>query len=506
MTDDMRNIRIELDESAFERSLISDIEAALAEPAKPSDAPQPDAEAPGQPQWIGKVLGHFKLIRLIGQGSMGFVVQAMDVHLQRIVALKVLRKRIEGLAEENRTRQFLREAQAAARIEHPNVIQVYEISQHEGWWYIAMEWLEGQDLRRVVRAAGPLPPARACPVVADAATALSVAHESGIIHRDVKPSNLMITRTGRCKLTDFGFVRMNDPGDPFDFTDRSVGTPQFMAPEVIQGHQPTAAVDVYSLGATLHYALLGRAPYVGGTVSEICKQHLNAPPPDIRKHLAMCPVSLARLIERAMAKDPADRPSAAEMAAALHAEAVASRPDDSGILSVGSSTVIGQLVSDAAASTVAMAPLGPDGGPVAERPAGPARSVFFRPLLVLVCLVAAIIAAWGGWHLLRDRPGRGVGPAHRGAGVLAERFPGAADTYGVLSPGEICRSDEPNAPAPPFSWVHRVETTGLRFVASRRGGHYYRIDDPAAVLIRAEDFVGYRTAAEARADAKTAAP
>lgn len=393
MIDELKNIPIEFDdESGFEASLISDIEAALAGP-EPAGI-EPEEQAPAQPEWIGKVLGHFKLLRLIGQGTMGLVVQAMDVHLKRVVALKILRKRIEGLAEEKGVRQFLREAQAAAKIEHPNVIRIYEIDQHEGWWYIAMEWLEGQDLQKVVRAAGPLAPARACLLVADAATALSVAHEAGIIHRDVKPSNLMITRTGHCKLTDFGFVRLQDPGDPLDFTDRSVGTPQFMAPEIVQGRRPTPAVDVYSLGATLYFALTGRPPYTGRTVAEICRQHLTSPPPSVRAHVPSCSESLSGLIERAMAKDPAARPTADEVAGALHAEAVAFRADDSGV------------------------------------PAAP----------------------------------------------------------------------------PPFSWVGRVPAEGVRFVAGKRGRHYYRIDDPAAGLIRAEDFVGYRTAKEARAAGRTPAP
>ena len=147
---DMENIHIELDdESDFQASLISDMQTSLTEGDRdqaPAPAPPTPDTAPEetQPDWIGKVLGHFKLLRLIGQGSMGFVVQARDMHLKRIVALKILRRRIKGLPDEKRVLQFLREAQAAARIEHPNVIHVYEIDQHEGWWYLAMEWLEGR--------------------------------------------------------------------------------------------------------------------------------------------------------------------------------------------------------------------------------------------------------------------------------------------------------------------------------------------------------------------------
>ena len=124
---------------------------------------------------------------------MGMVIQALDIHLQRLVALKVLRKRIAGLDEAKRVEQFLREARGAALIEHPNVVRIYEINQHAGWWYIAMEMVDGENMKQVVSAIGRLPPDRACPLIADAATALAVAHELAIIHRDVKPTNLMIT-------------------------------------------------------------------------------------------------------------------------------------------------------------------------------------------------------------------------------------------------------------------------------------------------------------------------
>ena len=350
MADELENIRVELDdESGFEASLISDINEQLEAAEAPAEGP-PRADRPAppsaQPAWIGKVLGHFKLIRLIGQGAMGFVVEALDVNLKRRVALKVLRKRVEGLEKHEGVEQFFREARAAAKIDHPNVIRVYEINQHNGWWYIAMEMLEGENLKKVVQAAGPLPPSRACPIVADAAAALAVAHESGIVHRDVKPSNLMITRNGRCKLTDFGFVRMEDPDDPRDFTERSVGTPQFMAPEVIRHDPATPALDVYSLGATLYYALTGRAPFLGSTVGEICRQHLSAPVPDLCETMPACPRSLASLVQRAMAKDPAQRPTAREMAAILHAESVLYRTDDSHVLPGGGSSIVAPVVGD----------------------------------------------------------------------------------------------------------------------------------------------------------------
>ncbi|MFC1737883.1 GAF domain-containing protein [Planctomycetota bacterium] len=336
------------DETAFEASLISDVDSDLVDAeTEVLESPQAQGKregvpsSPTQPPWVGKLLGHFKLLRLIGKGKMGRVIQAQDINLKRIVALKVLNKRIPGIDKQQQVHQFLREARAASQIEHPNVVRIYEINQHEGWWYIAMEMLEGGNLQKVVKAAGPLPAPRACAFVADAATALSVAHNLGIIHRDIKPTNLMLTRHGRCKLTDFGLVRLHDPNDPFDFTDKAIGSPQFMAPEMILRREQTPAIDIYSLGATLYYALTGSSPYTGHKLEEIFKKHVEAPLPDLRAVLPQCSTTLAMLVQRVMAKKPTDRLTAADFAAALRAEAIVVQPDDSSIVIPSGSSIIG---------------------------------------------------------------------------------------------------------------------------------------------------------------------
>ncbi|MCD6304495.1 MAG: serine/threonine protein kinase, partial [Planctomycetes bacterium] len=493
------------DESGFEESLVSDIEAALSncrdrpgqpggeadEPAAADDGADGRTAADGTggnaaaakeaaaakdagptpakdgktPPWLGKVLGHFRLMRLIGQGAMGFVVQAFDINLERMVALKILRRRVKGLEQRQKVEQFFREARAVAKIDHPNVVHVYEISQHKGWWYIAMEMIEGENLKKIVRAAGPLPASQACPIVSDAATALAVAHEVGIIHRDVKPSNLMITRAGRCKLTDFGFVRVLDPNDSSDFTDLTVGTPQFMAPEVIRRREITPAVDVYSLGATLYFALAGRAPYTGKTIAEICQKHLDEPPPDIRQVRPDLPESLALLIRRAMAKDPARRCTAEELAAALHAEAVHHRPAGPGGSAVAASTVaassslVAHPVGDEKGSTIRMGPIVP-----ARRRL--ARRLRVRLLAGLGGLVALAVIAGVVWHVFGGNFAIFQSAIPPDPNRLLERFPNAPATYGVLPPGEIPRFRPPKPP--PFSWVGKIDTAGIRFVASRR--------------------------------------
>jgi serine/threonine-protein kinase len=456
--------------------------------------------SPGQPGWAGRTLGHFRLLGLIGNGTMGVVIQAMDVHLRRIVALKVLRKRIVGFTEQQRVEQFLREARAAARIEHPNVVRIHEINQHGGWWYIAMEMVEGGNLKRIVKAVGALPPQHACPLIADAAMALETSHALGIIHRDVKPTNLLVTRGGRCKVTDFGLVRLDDPDDPFDFTDRAVGTPHFASPELIRQRQATPASDVYSLGATLYFALTGRPPYGGANMAEVLQQHLSSAPPDVRRYRPDCPATLSLLVQRTLAKEPADRPTAEDFAAALHVEAVGWR-EDSGMIPLSGSTLLGfpgrKFQMGLPAADVAPPPAAKRRRTQQHGPARILRNVLLALVAGMGLAACAVGLATGG------RSGSSILRPSAEA-VLAGRFPDAPESYGVLPAGER-PAPAPLVKAPPFSWHGKTDVTGLQFVASKRGKHYWRIADANAMLIRADEFAGYRTESDARADGKTPA-
>jgi formylglycine-generating enzyme required for sulfatase activity len=216
---------------------------------------------------------------------------------------------------------FFREARAAANIDHPNITQVFEINQHQGWWFIAMEFLEGGSLAQMLKANGPLPIATACLAAAEAAHSLSEADAMGVVHRDVKPANLMLNRLGRCKLADFGLVKIDDANDPFHFfKNRIVGSPYFVAPEVVRRQDATGASDVYSLAATLHILLTGRPVFVADTVEKVTRMHVEAAPPDIRRAMPNCPQEVADLLARALDKDPLARPSAQAFAAALQAQ------------------------------------------------------------------------------------------------------------------------------------------------------------------------------------------
>jgi len=487
------------DDSEFEASLVSDAEGKLigdeTEVVPVETTASRPREVPKQPAWVGRVLGHFRLLRLIGEGNMGRVIQAQDINLHRIVALKILCKRLPGVGNKGHVEQFLREARAAAQIEHPNVVQVYEINQHEGWWYIAMELLDAGNLKQVVKAAGPLSIPRACSLIADAAAGLAAAHQLGIVHRDVKPANLMLTRQGRCKLTDFGLVRLDDPNDPFDFTRKAVGSPAFMAPEMILNRRQTPAIDVYSLGGTLFFALTGKMPYAAQNLKELLHKHLHDPVPDIRTLLPACPASLAALLTRTLAKDPADRPSAADVAAALRAEAIAAQPEDSGVLSLTGTGSLQALLASRTQFSLTSRISKTVCSVVWKR-----RCVAFAVAAVLVFVAGVLWLAphvVGMWRGARRTP-------H--AADLARLFPNAAETYGVLPPGAVPRHVPPDAKAPPaFSWVHKVQPGKYKFVGARTGLRFYAADSPEAILIPLESLVGYETREAARAEGRVPA-
>ena len=502
-------------EDEFAASLIADSNSKLSDqpteliyPPLATGKPQLEKipSPPQQPRWVGMKLGHFKLLRLIGEGKMGLVILAQDINLRRIVALKVLRKRIAGLNELEGVQQFLREARAAAQIEHPNVVRIYEINEHNGWWYIAMEMLEGESLQRVVKAGGPLHPTRACPLIADAATALSVAHEIGIIHRDVKPSNLMITRHGRCKLTDFGLVRLDDPNDPFDFNDRSVGTPHFIAPEMIRRQKQTPALDIYSLGCTLYYALTAQPPFTGEKLSDILTQHLEVPPPDVRNRCPEGPQSLALLLQHTMAKNPPDRPAAADLAAALRAEAISLFPDDSPGKPAPGSSVFTHSSTQASRTSTDAALTALERSTVVVRPAWFSRLAKSWRFWLPAGLAALVFVALFVWPIISQR----ITPIDYRAGrdiwALARLFPDAPKTYGLLPPYTTPPPLSLSRQVPPFSWLGKKDTTAVKFVAGKLGRHYYPIDDPDALLISSENFVGYKSAADAQADGKIPLP
>ena len=257
---------------------------------------------------IGGELAGYRLERLLGRGGMGVVYLAEDTRLGRKVALKLL---APELAEDDRFRErFLRESQLAASIDHSNVIPIYEAGEADGLLFIAMRYVEGTDLKKLLAEEGKLDPARAIALASQIADALDTAHEHGLVHRDVKPGNVLIARQrGRehCYLADFGLTKQSASETGLPETEQFVGTPDYVAPELIEGEAADGRADQYSLACLLYECLTGQPPYRGESLLGTLWAHVDDPPPTVTGQQPDLPGEIDDVIARGMAKIPADR-------------------------------------------------------------------------------------------------------------------------------------------------------------------------------------------------------
>ncbi len=293
-------------------------------PPPPRVPPARRAAAPpraGQQTALIEQLGEYKLLEKLGAGGMGTVYKAVHTEMDRIVAVKVLPHGL--LADERAVARFKREIKAVAQLKHPNVVEAYDAREIEGTRFLVMEYVEGIDVSALIKRDAALPVADACEIVRQAALGLQSAHEQGLVHRDVKPSNLMLTPEGRVKLLDLGLAR---PGaqeeEEVTGTGEAMGTLDYMAPEQIMDSRGVdIRGDVYSLGCTLYMLLAGRAPFSGpkyNTGGKKLMAHVQDRPEPIAALRAEVPPALALVVERMMAKGPEDRfATPGEVAAAL---------------------------------------------------------------------------------------------------------------------------------------------------------------------------------------------
>jgi hypothetical protein len=256
----------------------------------------------------GSTLGAYQLERFIGGGGMGAVFRAVDTTLDRIVAVKVLSR--QQSSDEEMLKRFRNEAQSAARLDHENIGRVHAVGSEAGWHYIVFEFIEGTNLRDLVRAAGPLEIGRVVDIAIQIADALEHASQRDVVHRDIKPSNIVMTPTGRARLVDMGLARLPHVGGDQDLTvsGMTLGTFDYISPE--QARDPRVAdvrSDLYSLGCTIFFMLTGRPPFADGTMVQKLLRHQQDPPPAIETLRPDVPRRLAAILGRLMEKDPADR-------------------------------------------------------------------------------------------------------------------------------------------------------------------------------------------------------
>jgi len=270
---------------------------------------------------IPQRLAGFEVLGFLGRGGMGNVFKARQVSMDRLVALKILPTRLAR--DEESVERLTREARAAAKLRHPNIVHAYDVGSADGHYYFAMEYVDGEGLDAVLRSDGPLDQDRALQILIQVTRALAAAHEAGIIHRDVKPSNIMLDSKGEVRVTDFGLAERIEGDVAATANGRPLGTPAYAAPEMLAGRAVDARADLYSLGATFFHVLAGRPPFEGQDFSEIVIKQVHEAPPALADVAPQLDPRLCQIIDRLLGKDPAERYPSAR---ALHDELEALGP------------------------------------------------------------------------------------------------------------------------------------------------------------------------------------
>ena len=348
----------------------------------------------------------YRIMRKLGSGGMANVYLAEDQELGRRVAIKILNDRHAG--DEQFIERFRREAKNAAGLSHPNIVSIYDRGEAEGTYYIAMEYLDGRSLKELILTRGPAPVSVAVDYARQMLSALRFAHRNGIVHRDIKPHNVLVDAEGHLKVTDFGIARagasqMTEEGS-------IIGTAQYLSPEQARGTKVDQTSDLYSVGIVLYEMLSGQVPFTGDSPVEIAMKHLSATPPPLRAKRPDIPESLELVVMRALAKDPTQRyQSAEEMDADLdrvaRGLAVSRETEDA------ATTVLrGAAYGDGAATTIAPAvavtearPPLPPAPDYFDYVPPPRRRSIWPWLLAILLVAAAVVAGFFVYRQIQDQ-------------------------------------------------------------------------------------------------------
>jgi len=255
---------------------------------------------------VGELIAdRYELEELVGTGGMSSVYRAHDSLLERHVALKVMHEQLLRVGDH--VERFRREARLAAQLSHPNIVTVIDRGEQEGRQFIVFEYVEGENLKALIEREAPLPEREAIELALQVADGLAFAHAQGLVHRDVKPQNVLLTEDGRAKVTDFGIARSVDVHRGLTQTGTVMGTSDYISPEQVRGGRVDACSDIYSLGVVLYELLTGEVPFHGDNFVSVAMQHINEPPPSVREQRPELSLRVDAAIRKAMAKDPDDR-------------------------------------------------------------------------------------------------------------------------------------------------------------------------------------------------------
>ncbi len=359
--------------------------------------------------------GRYRVEDVLGRGGMASVYLARDEELERPVAVKVL---AEHLADQPDFRdRFLREARLAAQLSHPNIVQVFDVGEEDGSPFIVMECVEGSTLADELKERGPLGPDEVVDLALQICGGLEHAHAAGLVHRDIKPQNLLLRPDGTVKIADFGIARA---AETTKLTQKGsvLGTAAYLAPEQALGEEVTAAADLYSLGCVLYELLTGRTPYVFETLPELVVKHREEVIPPVRELRSDVPGRLEAAVMHALARNPEYRP---ESAAALAEELAVASPDPpTRPLPRATGTEATEVLSDPAATQVLSAP----------RPHGRGPGIAgHRRLWLALAGTAAAVALVIGLALATNGDGGGQQPAQNTP--VVEAVPPASDSAGT---------------------------------------------------------------------------
>jgi serine/threonine protein kinase len=385
--------------------------------------------------------GRYEIVRTLGRGGMAVVFLAQDLALEREVAIKVLPPEMSH--DTKLIPRFQQEAKTAAKLDHPNIIPIYRVESEAGLNYFVMKFVNGPSLEQVLDS-GPLPLPQVRRVLKEAALALGHAHQRKIVHRDVKPANIMLESDGRVVLTDFGISKAAQSGSQLTGTGAIIGTPHYMAPEQAKGLEIDGRADQYSLAIVGHHILTGKLPF-DGSAHSILYKHVFEPPPPMIEVRPDTPRDLSRALERALSKDAGQRyPTMEEFAAAVSGERS------------GTATVVSAPVK----------PLTKESAPVKSRPkTAPGKS---RWPVLAAGLLALAGAAWYGFRTVPVEPAEvPVAAQPSPAPVRAQAEPARSQTE---SPRPAAASDNSQAPVPAESPKPVKKEYALLTVASEPWG------------------------------------
>jgi eukaryotic-like serine/threonine-protein kinase len=436
---------------------------------------------------IGTLLsGRFRLDEKIGSGGMSTVYRAFDPTLERWVAIKLMHRDISS--DPDQLERFRREARTVAQLNNPHVVTVIDAGEDDGAPYIVFEYVEGETLKERIRRMGSLPVPEAVAYAIEIARALSSAHTHRLVHRDVKPQNVLIDRDGRAKVTDFGIARsleshgLTAPG-------RVLGTTDYVSPEQAMGHEVTEQSDIYSLGICLYEMLTGEVPFHADTQVAVAMQHVKEPLPDVQGRRPEISAALAAVIERATAKETRHR----------YATVDAMEHDLEEVLAIEAARA-GEMSSEA---TSVLRSLPGDTADFAPRRMRRGR----RRALIASTLVLALVAGAIAWLATRTEPGPGPASAPKSPGLSQVALGGsAAQDYdpegdGEESHGQVRNAIDGNRTT---SWDTEIYSGG--FAGSHKKGVGLYVDAGKSIVARKLTLVSSTPGYEARIYASNTVP